>query len=138
MRRLNIAERPDWQETAREYGFTFHHIDGERYWDERYAYAFTLRQIEEDIEDPSVELHSMCLRLVDKIVRSEEMMARLAIPERHRDLVADSWKRRDPSLYGRFDFAYDGTGPAKMLEYNADTPTSIYETAFSSGTGWNN
>ena len=56
-------------------------------------------------------------------------MEQLDIPEPMRDYVADSWKRGDPSLYGRFDFAYDGTGPAKLYEYNADTPTSIYETA---------
>lgn len=34
-------------------------------------------------------------------------------------------------LYGRMDLAYDGQGWAKLLEYNADTPTSFYEsTAF--------
>ncbi|WP_164203627.1 glutathionylspermidine synthase family protein, partial [Stenotrophomonas maltophilia] len=33
-----------------------------------------------------------------------------------------------PSLYGRLDFAYGGNGPAKLLEYNADTPTALYET----------
>ena len=27
------------------------------------------------------------------------------------------------------DLVYDGTGPAKLLEYNADTPTSLYESA---------
>jgi glutathionylspermidine synthase len=42
--------------------------------------------------------------------------------------VRDSWLRRDPSLYGRLDFAYDDSGPAKLLEYNADTPTALYET----------
>ena len=36
---------------------------------------------------------------------------------------------RDPHLYGRFDLRYDGTGPAKLLEYNADTPTSLVEAA---------
>jgi glutathionylspermidine synthase len=29
----------------------------------------------------------------------------------------------------RFDLRYDGSGPAKLLEYNADTPTSVFETA---------
>ena len=57
-------------------------------------------------------------------------MEQLDIPEPMRDYVAASWTRGDPSLYGRFDFAYDGRGPAKLYEYNADTPTSIYETAF--------
>jgi glutathionylspermidine synthase len=62
-------------------------------------------------------------------VKSEALMDRLAIPEAHRDLVAESWRRGDPEIYGRFDLAYDGHGPAKLLEYNADTPTSLYESA---------
>ena len=32
-------------------------------------------------------------------------------------------------MYGRFDLAYDGTTPPKLLEYNADTPTSLLEAA---------
>ena len=28
---------------------------------------------------------------------------------------------------GRFDLIYDGSGPPKMLEYNADTPTVMLE-----------
>ena len=30
-------------------------------------------------------------------------------------------------MYGRFDLRYDGGGPAKLLEYNADTPTTLLE-----------
>src|SRR5262249_55750305 len=40
-----------------------------------------------------------------------------------------SSRRRDKNLYGRFDLSYDGRGPAKLLEYNADTPTAVFETA---------
>ena len=32
-------------------------------------------------------------------------------------------------MYGRLDLSYDGTSPAKLLEYNADTPTSLYESS---------
>ncbi len=130
MRRQKITERSNWMDRAKEFGFTFHHIGGERYWDESYAYLLTLEQVEQDIEDPATELHAMCMALVDKVVASDRLMEQLAIPVQHRDLVANSWRAKEPSLYGRFDFAYDGTGPAKLLEYNADTPTSIYETAF--------
>ena len=35
----------------------------------------------------------------------------------------------DFSLYGRFDFSYDGRNPPKLLEYNADTPTALVEAA---------
>jgi glutathionylspermidine synthase len=71
----------------------------------------------------------MCREAVARIVASEDLMQKLAIPPAHRDLVAASWAAGDPELYGRFDLIYDGTGPAKMIEYNADTPTSLYESA---------
>lgn len=32
-------------------------------------------------------------------------------------------------MYGRFDLAYDGASPPKLLEYNADTPTALIEAA---------
>lgn len=129
MRRIAFDPRPDWQSRADALGFTWHHDSGERYWDESAAYAFSMREIEEELEAPTAELHAMCLHLVDEAVRSERLMGQLDIPEAMRDYVADSWKRGAPSLYGRFDFAYDGVGPAKLYEYNADTPTSIFETA---------
>ena len=92
-------------------------------------YVFRLDQIEQDIESAAEALHGLCLRLVDEVVRDRRSLARLKIPEHALDLIAESWRRRDPSLYGRFDFAYDGRNPPKLLEYNADTPTSLYEAA---------
>jgi glutathionylspermidine synthase len=130
MRRIAIEERPGWEAEAEAAGFTFHHEAGQPYWDESAYYAFSLEEIERDLEAPSEELHALCLELVEAALDSEEIMDRLAIPEAMRDYVADSWDDKSPSLYGRFDFAYDGSGPAKLLEYNADTPTSIYETGY--------
>lgn len=129
MRRITVAPRRDWKARAEAVGFTWHHADGRRYWDERAYYAFTLAQVEDHIEAATEDLHRLCLELVDDVVKSEALLAKLAIPEAMRDLVADSWKRQEPSLYGRFDFGYDGTNPPKLYEYNADTPTSIYEAA---------
>ena len=128
MKRVKTLERPGWDARAEALGFTWCHLDGARYWDERAYYQFSLAEIEDGIEEPARALHALCLDLVDEVAGSEALMARLAIPEASRDDVANSWKARAPSLYGRFDFAYDGTGPAKLFEYNADTPTSIYET----------
>ena len=130
MIRKTMTERQGWQDIARAGGFLFHHVDGAIYWDERACWQFTLKEVETQIEDPSTELFAMCLQLVDEVCDSQHLMERLAIPDAMRNELADSWHRGDPSLYGRFDFAYDGSGPAKMLEFNADTPTSIYETAF--------
>ncbi len=130
MQRVRIAERSQWRARAEESGFRFHTIDGLAYWDESAYYAFTLRQIEQDIEDPSAELHAMAMDLVDEVVGSQQLMEQLAIPPQFRDWIADSWRRREPHLYGRLDFAYDGTGPAKLYELNYDTPTSLFEASF--------
>ncbi|MBA3324092.1 MAG: glutathionylspermidine synthase family protein [Rhodobacteraceae bacterium] len=129
MQRVPLDERADWKAKAEALGFRFHTMYGAPYWDETSAYAFTLEQIERDVEDPSTQLHAMCLEAVNAIVGSEELIERMGIPPAHRDLVAESWRSGEPALYGRFDLAYDGSGPAKLLEYNADTPTSLYESA---------
>jgi len=45
-------------------------------------------------------------------------------------LIEQSWDRDDWHLYGRFDLAggLDGQ-PIKLIEFNADTPTSLFETS---------
>jgi glutathionylspermidine synthase len=127
MKRISVAERPNWKETAENLGFKFHTIDGERYWNESAYYQFTLNQIENDLEDPTQELHDMCMDMVASIVESEELLTRLAIPQQYHNLVNSSWREGHPHLYGRMDFSYNGKGPAKLLELNYDTPTSLYE-----------
>ncbi len=129
MKRIRLPERRDWRAEAERLGFTFADMYGEPYWDETSAYQFTMAQVEDDIEDPSTALHAMCREAVARIVSDESLMSRMGIPVAHWDLVRDSWKAGEPELYGRFDLAYDGQSPAKLLEYNADTPTSLYESA---------
>ena len=134
MKRHSVTPRANWQERADEVGFTYHTAgipaeggDG-TYWDESVAYEFTAREVDV-IEEATEELHSRCLDAVDRIVADEELMLRMEIPQDYHDYIRRSWQRQDPSLYGRFDLAYDGSGPPKMLEYNADTPTMIIESA---------
>lgn len=127
MKRITFAERANLAELADKEGFVIHHIDGEQYWDETRAYQFTLAEIENNIEAPTEELMDMCYGAVDHILYDRpELMKKLQIPENHHQAIHDSWVRRDRDLYGRFDFSYDGT-TAKLLEFNADTPTSLYE-----------
>lgn len=130
MRRIPVQERPDWKSLAESLGFSFHTMYGHPYWDETAYYLFTLKQIETDLEDPSTELTSLCYEVADRAARDEEVLGKLAIPEPYWDLVRNSWLNGEGELYGRFDLRYDGNGPAKLYEYNADTPTSLYESAF--------
>ncbi|MEH6469954.1 MAG: glutathionylspermidine synthase family protein [Halopseudomonas sp.] len=127
---MPIRQRPGWQALAEQYGFKFHTMYGEPYWDESAYYQFTLKQIEQDIEAPTAEIHQMCLAVVDEVVRSDELMQRFQIPQPYWNRVAQSWQDREPSLYSRIDLAYDGVNPAKLYENNADTPTSLYESGF--------
>ena len=129
MLKIPIFKRKNLSQIAKKYGFNFYKINNQPYWQENYYYQFTKKQIEQDLEHPSVELHQMCLNLIPKILKSEELFLRFEIDKKYWDLIANSWQT-NKGFYGRFDFSYDGEKPAKLLEYNADTPTSIYESAF--------
>jgi glutathionylspermidine synthase len=129
MQRISIAERDDWKSQAEALGFNFHTLYGAAYWDETACYRFSLKQVEDDIEDPSGAIEAMCFDVVARAINDEEILRKLAIPETFWDYIRASWMDQDRNLYGRLDLSYDGEGPAKLLEYNADTPTSLYESA---------
>lgn len=131
MRREHRAPRADWQRIVHEQGLVYDSPgrDGagapRPYWDESVHYVFEMDEIlalEADVE----LLHSMCLEAVDNVITTERY-ADFSIPEWVWPGIAESWKRADPYVYGRFDLRYDGSGPAKLLEYNADTPTTLLE-----------
>jgi glutathionylspermidine synthase len=124
MRREAIKPRNNWRERCEEAGFLFHSMGG-TYWDESACYAFSSAQVDQ-LEDVSAELHHLCLQAAKELVNNRRL-AELAIPEPFRELVAQSWARAEPSLFGRFDLSWDGEGEPKLLEYNADTPTSLLE-----------
>jgi glutathionylspermidine synthase len=135
MERRTTTPRPGWQRTVEEQGLVYpltRHPDGSLrpYWDESAYYVFTLDEIEA-LEETVEELHRMCLAAAEHIV-AEDRLADLGITDPGvAAAVTEAWRRRAelPSVYGRFDLRYDGTGPAKLLEYNADTPTSLVEAA---------
>lgn len=106
---------------------TFHTVNGQPYWNEAAAYRFEPEEIE-TLEKATNELHSMCLAAVEHVVENGEL-DRLFIPEPAHGVITRSWKNKDRGIYGRFDLAYDGRHAPKLLEYNADTPTSLLEAA---------
>lgn len=124
MKRERCAPRPDWQRKCEEVGFQFHSIGG-TYWDESACYAFTAGEIDE-LEAATERLHRMCLQACDWIVDRRRFDV-LAIPALFQELVAQAWREREMSLFGRFDLRWDGATPPKLLEYNADTPTALLE-----------
>ncbi|CAN5905538.1 glutathionylspermidine synthase family protein [soil metagenome] len=127
MERLRVDPRPNWRQTVESQGFHFHSIDGLTYWDESACYLFEADEIDL-IEEATNQLEAMCLEAVEHVIR-EDLFPVFEIPNVFADLVIKSWERGDPSIYGRFDLSYNGQGPPKLLEYNADTPTALLEAA---------
>jgi glutathionylspermidine synthase len=129
MIRESSPPRRDWREVCEAAGLTFHTEGGIPYWDESVRYRFTLAQIEDDLEGPTGDLMAMCYAAIDGLIGDPRALDRLGIPPDFRSAIAESWRLRDRDLYGRFDLAYNGRGPAKLLEFNADTPTALLESA---------
>lgn len=125
MERMAIEPRADWRARAEAIGFRFHTIDGQPYWTETACYRFSEAEIDA-LEEATAELERLCLTAVDRVVK-ERLFDRLGIPEAAHGLIVDSWTRFDRNMVGRFDLSFDGSGPPKLLEYNADTPTALYE-----------
>lgn len=131
MRRVRSEPRKGWQGIVEGqgliYGTPARDAGGSArpYWDESVHYEFEMDEIlalEADVE----LLHSMCLNAVENIVLTERYRD-FGLPEWSWQPIADSWRRSDPHVYGRFDLRYDARRPAKLLEYNADTPTTLLE-----------
>ena len=125
MIRRTLTPRPDRHARARSMGFSYAEIGGEPYWDETAAYEFTSSEIDE-LEAATTEIQRICLKACAQAVADRRHVL-LGIPETVWPLVTQSWEIGEPSLYGRLDLRWDGTGPPKLLEYNADTPTALYE-----------
>lgn len=121
------APRENWQDRVEAAGLTWHGADGLPYWTEDRNLVLTL-QAAEILEDAASELHALCLEACEEIVK-RGWWDRLAISDAAASLAEISWLSSDLSLYGRFDLAWNGNGPPKLLEYNADTPTSLLEAA---------
>ncbi len=105
----------------------YHTHQDRPYWYESAYYLLTDEDVER-LENATNELHQMALQLVDEVVQRGDYDL-FCLTEFSKKAVERSWRDGHASLYGRFDLAYDGLGPPKLLEYNADTPTSLLEAA---------
>ncbi len=124
MERIASTPRANWQETVEARGLKWH-TGTTPYWSEDAYYRFTADEID-SIERATNELHERCLEAVQHVI-DERRYEELKIPEQAIPLIEKTWRDEPPSIYGRFDLAYDAKGPPVMLEYNADTPTSLLE-----------
>ncbi len=127
MQRHRCSPRAAWQASVEATGLTYHSHEHGPYWDESVCYEFTAAEIDR-LEAAAHELHYRCIDAAEAVI-ARGWWDRLGIPSAAVPAILRSWERDDFSLYGRFDLAFDGSGPPKLLEYNADTPTALVEAA---------
>ena len=134
MKRVTTIPRDNWQQKVEAVGLIFHTPaaeDGPQpdrpYWDESAAYVFSASEIDR-LEVAGNTLQEMCLAAAQHII-DRKRYAELNIPAEAIPAIEWAWENEPPSIYGRFDVAYTGVDPPKLLEYNADTPTSLLEAA---------
>ncbi len=130
MQRIACDARLGWQAKCEALGLSFHSIDG-LYWNEAAAYVFSQAQADQ-LQSACAEVHRLCLEAVDWII-CEQHFAPFRLSSLAIHAIQASWQRRDPSLYGRFDFSWAGSGEPKLLEYNADTPGGLLESGLVQG-----
>lgn len=132
MQRLTLPPRPNWEARLQEVGFTWFAPTPEHpvpYWGEDACYALSAAQAARLQRDAQTLTHMVLDATGHAIERGR--LAELGIPAFLHAAVRDSWDRDDPSVYMRLDLAYDGVNPPKLLEVNAQTPTSLIEAAVS-------
>lgn len=121
-----INKDANWKQRVENIGFGFHTDENNQtYWVEDYYFSITAQEAD-NIFDATNKLWEMCLHAVDHVI-SQKKLDLFKIPEFIQPYLVESWENDSPSIYGRFDFAFDKNKQLKLLEFNADTPTSLFE-----------
>jgi glutathionylspermidine synthase len=123
MKRVPINPRNNWQAAVEKLGFGFH-TTNVPYWDETAYYEFAMDEILH-IEKVTAELWDLCLGAVQHVM-DNNLYHLFNIPQQFIPYIERTWTEDHAAIYGRFDLCYKN-GQVKLLEFNADTPTSLYE-----------
>lgn len=135
MKRHSIGTiRPGYRATLHADGFVYNtslKADGTSidYWREGPYYEFSESEVL-TLETAVTAIYHMCKKAGEHMVAHPEILLRMGIPDWAVPFIQSTWDDNTPNVYGRFDLAYDGSGTPKLLEFNADTPTSLFEGAF--------
>lgn len=124
-----VKVKPIDNETLDEIGFSWHtDSDGSSY------VADELVQVSEAEAEAyykaANEIYDMYVEAAEYVIEND-LFFELGIPFNLVETIKKSWENDVHwHLYGRFDFAggIDGK-PIKLIEFNADTPTGLFETA---------
>ncbi|HVZ99253.1 MAG TPA: glutathionylspermidine synthase family protein [Caulobacterales bacterium] len=128
MRREIVEPRAGWRRKVEACGLTWHSAADEPYWNEGARYVLSAADAAA-LEAATRELYQRFLDAGQYVIE-QKLYVEFGIPAWCAPLIERAWAEEPPALnYGRFDLAYDGVSPPKLLEFNCDTPTSLLEAA---------
>ncbi len=134
------ALRPGWEAQIASDGLVYNETLTGRgatsYWREAQYYSLTTAETDLLADAANTLLARMLVDAGDHIV-DNRLYDRMAIPAWAVPAIERSWAEEAPSVYGRLDLRFGrppGSDDAsldvpRLLEFNADTPTSLLETA---------
>ncbi|KAL0929357.1 glutathionylspermidine synthase [Colletotrichum truncatum] len=142
MRRIPTQPRPNVIRLVKSQGLVYAdykaYEDPDPYWPDNRYYSFTSEEIDL-LEQASKDVFDMCCEAADYLVdHPDVMVGKMAIPPFTLKHITESWNREPAwgSIYGRFDVCFGGLShpderlrTPKFYEFNADTPTTIVESA---------
>jgi glutathionylspermidine synthase len=123
MKRIPTNPRNNWQTAIENLGFGFH-TTNVPYWDETVYYELEMDEVMQ-IEKATIALWDLCLGAVQHVM-DRQLYGLFNIADWLTPYIEKTWQEDHPAIYGRFDLCYKN-GQVKLLEFNADTPTSLYE-----------
>lgn len=136
MKRVSIKARPDWKAKVEGQGLWWHTVEGNKpYWAEAMEspvyYEFTKAE-HQSLKTASDSLMKMYFDTVEWMLNEHSdprgLLSTFNIPARYHDYIMHTWDSDQHLLYGRFDFVMVN-GVPKLLEWNADTATTLVESA---------
>ncbi|AIM37919.1 glutathionylspermidine synthase [Sphingobacterium sp. ML3W] len=126
MKIKHLTIDPNWKSRLESIGYGFHTDQDEPYWIDDYYFEITSKEADM-LHHATTEVWDMCLKAVEYVITNKRYDL-FHIPAYMVHHIEQSWENETPSIYGRFDFAYDSEKrKLKLLEFNADTPTSLFE-----------
>ncbi|KAK1959637.1 glutathionylspermidine synthase [Colletotrichum sublineola] len=142
MRRVTVEKRPNATRLVKSQGLVFADLVApnatEPYWPDNRYYSFTQEEVFL-LEKATTEVFEMCCEAVEYLLEHSDIITqKMAIPTFALEQIKQSWDREPAwgSIYGRFDICFGGLNHPdarlrvpKFYEFNADTPTSLLETA---------
>lgn len=127
LQRVGRPILPSFKERLSEINMGYSTAKGSPYWSTDAAYVMTEKQVE-SIENAMANVHGMILDLIGSIVTAGDYHL-FSLRREMAQAVDASWRGGERALLGRFDLSFASDGTPKVLEYNADTPTGLFEAA---------